>query len=71
MRVVKKIDKQYRTAKLKQDIEEDVQKQKAALKRGILPNYLVQFKQQAEEEKQRTLQAIALNKRPQGTMRLR
>ena len=41
MRVVKKIDKQYRTAKLHQDIEEDLLQQKAAVKRGVLPNYLV------------------------------
>lgn len=38
---------------------------------GHLPNYLVKFKKEAELEKQKMLEQIQLNKRPQGTMRLR
>ena len=36
-----------------------------------MPNYLIKFKKEAEAEKQRNLQQIELNKRPQGTIRLK
>lgn len=71
MRDVKIIDKKFQTQKLQEEIEEDLKRQRSGLKTGVLPNYLVKFKKEAEMEKQRTLQQIELNKRPQGTIRLK
>ena len=51
MREVKVIDKKYQTQKLTEEIDEDIKKKKAELKKGHLPNYLVKFKKQAEIEK--------------------
>lgn len=71
MRDVKIVDKKFQTQKLQEEIDEDLKQQRLALKQGHLPNYLVKFKKEAELDKQRTLQQIELNKRPQGTIRLK
>ena len=71
MRDVKIIDKKFQTQKLQEEIEEDLKKQRKTLRTGTMPNYLIKFKKEAEAEKQRNLQQIELNKRPQGTIRLK
>lgn len=50
MNEVRKIDKNFQTLKLQEEIEFDLNKQKAVIKRGHLPNYLVKFKKEAAEE---------------------
>ena len=48
-----------------------IQTAKERIGRGILPNYLVKYKIDAEKERRKTLEEIELNKRPMGTERLR
>ena len=71
MRGVNQIEKQRQALQSQIDRERRIQSAKEGVTRGVLPAYLVRRKKEAEEERVRTLQEIELNKRPQGTQRLR
>lgn len=66
IRTVQKIDKDLQTRKF-----HSRQEPRTGHLPGVLPNYLKNRKKEAEKERLETLQQIELNKRPQGTTRLR
>ena len=56
MRDVRIVDKKFQTQKLQEEIEQDLKKQRDIVKRGHLPNYLVKYKKDAEQEKKKLMQ---------------
>ena len=62
MKSVMHINKEFKTILERQLLENKVKKEKSEISRGILPNYLVKMKHEAEKEREETLKQIEKNK---------
>ena len=61
MKSLKHISNEFKMIVERQQLENKIKKDKSEIFRGILPNYLVKMKNEAEKEREETLKQIEKN----------